>query len=288
MTRSSSNLLTFGLGVAAILASASTARAQDPEAVRRQFMITVPQAASGGTLAEYFRGAPGTNTGTPLAFGPAMGDVFFAGGYENKVRNAKLANGSFGPDGLDDGSVSFGFGLGDANDLFGFATVVTSLSPFKWGLGNQTALSFQAFHNIDPTLAVAVGVESAIVSGGRQGAGDESYYAVVSKVFVQPSSSVSFLRALTMSVGAGNGRFRMIDDVRTNNKTINAFGSVAALVHEQVSVIADYTGQDINVGLSVVPFKWLPVAITPALADITGTASARARLIIGAGFGLHF
>jgi hypothetical protein len=289
MTRSSSKFLTFGLAAVALASLASTAVGQDLEAIRRQFLIkNVPQAAAAGGLVDLFRGAPGTNTGTPLAFGPGMGDFFIGGGYQAETRGTKLPNGTWTPNGQDDGSISAGFGLGDARDGIGLTTVITSLSTFRSGFGNRTAFSFQAFRNLNPSTAIAVGVENAFISGGGNTDGTDSWYGVISHVYQQPSADMAWLKAITVSAGVGNGRFRTAADVRKDNKTVNAFGSLALLVHEQVSLIGDYTGQDLNVGMSIVPFKKFPVAITPALVDLTGTASKSARFTIGAGIGMHF
>ncbi|MCC7196336.1 MAG: hypothetical protein IT356_12345 [Gemmatimonadaceae bacterium] len=284
-----SKFLPAALAAAALVTLASAvATAQDAEALRRQFTIKVPQTAAAGGLADLFRGAPGTNTGTPLAFGPGMGDFFIGGGYQASTRGYKGSNGVFSDNGGDDGSISAGFGLGDATDGIGLTTVITSLSTFRSGFGNRTAFSFQAFRNLNPSTAVAVGVENAFIAGGQKTDGADSWYGVISHVYQQPSADMAWLKAVTVSAGVGNGRFRTTADVRKDNKTVNAFASVALLVHDQVSFIGDYTGQDVNVGMSIVPFKSFPVSITPALVDLTGTASKSPRFTIGAGVGLHF
>lgn len=289
MIRIPSKFLPAALAAAALVTLASTvATAQDAEALRRQFTIKVPQTAAAGGLADLFRGAPGTNTGTPLAFGPGMGDFFIGGGYQASTRGYKGSNGVFSNNGADDGSISAGFGLGDATDGIGLTTVITSLSTFRSGFGNRTAFSFQAFRNLNPSTAVAVGVENAFIAGGQKTDGADSWYGVISHVYQQPSADIAWLKAVTVSAGVGNGRFRTTADVRKDNKTVNAFASVALLVHDQVSFIGDYTGQDVNVGMSIVPFKSFPVSITPALVDLTGTASKSPRFTIGAGVGLHF
>jgi hypothetical protein len=52
--------------------------------------------------------------------------------------------------------------------------------------------------------------------------------------------------------------------------------------------VADWTGQDLNLGVSLAPFPALPLVVTPALADLTGRAGDGARFTVGAGFGLRF
>ncbi len=286
MTRT--KLLTLGL---AAVAFAGTAMAQqDPEAMRRRFMLNIPANAptsTGGGLTDLFRGAPGTNTGTPLAFGAQMGDIFVGGGFQSETRGIKLANGNFTEGGDSDGSVSLGFGLGNSTEAISLTTVITSLSTFRSGFGNRTAFSFALSRNISPTLAFGVGVENAFISGGGKTDGTDSWYGVVSKVIQNPGGS-EFLKALTLSGGVGNGRFRMIDDVNSGNETVNVFASAAALLHEQFSVITDWTGQDLNIGASFVPFKKFPFSITPALVDVLGIANGSPRFTLGAGIGMHF
>jgi hypothetical protein len=287
----SRSLTLFSIGLAlALAAAAAPAAAQDAAANRQKFKLEVPAQAAQepGDVVAMLRGAPGTSTATPLAFIPAMGDAFISGGYQMHKRSMKQANGAWGADGKNDGSLSLGFGLGDASDVVGLEVVATTVSPFRVGLGRRSTISVQVAHLIDPTFAVAVGVENAVLSGLEGEDGTQSFYGVASKVFRHPFAGASWLGAITVSGGLGNGRFRMVDDFNANNGTVNAFGSLALLVHDQVSLVTDYTGQDLNVGVSVVPYKKIPLVITPALVDLTGTASRTARFVLGAGLGLHF
>jgi hypothetical protein len=288
MIRSQSRLLSAVLGAAAILGMAATAGAQDVDALRKKYMLTVPEAGAAQTTSNFFIGAPGASTATPLAFGPNWGDAFVGGGYQASTRGVHLANGTNTANGQDDGSVSAGFGIGNSSDFLSLETVITSLSTFRSGFFNRTAFSFQLSRMLDNTSALAVGVENAFIAGGGHTDGTDSWYAVASKVFVMDGTSGGLFKAVTASAGLGNGRFRFIGDVANNKKTVNAFASASLLVHEQVSVIADYTGQDVNLGLSIVPFKAFPIIFTPAIADITQTASQSARFVMGVGIGMHF
>jgi hypothetical protein len=170
--------------------------------------------------------------------------------------------------------------------------VVTSLSTIHTGFFRLTAYSFQVDRMLNSTTAVAIGVEDAFTAGvnseGSHSDGTDSWYAVASKVFILPSTSSGFFKALTISGGLGNGRFRSLDDVSKNNQTVNVFGSVSLLMTDRISAIADYAGQDLNLGLSFVPFKKFPMVFTPAIADVTRTASKTARFVLGAGIGMHF
>ena len=288
MIRSQSRLCSALLGAAAILGIAANAGAQDTDALRKKYMLSVPDAAPSVVAgSEFFVGAPGASAASPLAFGPNWGDAFVGAGYQAATRGTKLANGTLSANGNDDGSISAGLGVGNSSDFVSLEIVATSLSTFRSGFGNRTAFSFQLSRMLDRSSAIAVGVENAFIAGGQKTDGTDSWYAVASKVFTLPTSG-DFFKAVTVSAGLGNGRFRFIDDVNSDRKTVNAFGSVSMLLHNRVSVIADYTGQDLNVGLSFVPFKWFPVIFSPALADVTQTASKTMRFVMGVGIGVHF
>lgn len=270
----------------AVSAAAPLAAQQTADQLRAKFMIKVPQQQLEMASQPFFRGAPGTSSGSPMGFGPSWRDAFVGGGYQ-QVRGIRRPDGSVTRGGKPDGSVSGGLGLGNSRDAIGLEVIVSSLSTFRSGFGNVTAFSFKAHHMVSGSAAIAVGVENAFVVGGYKTDGTSSVYVVASKV-IGLSSGNSYLKALTVSGGIGNGRFRFQKDVRIDRKTVNAFGSAGLLIVDQLSAIADWTGQDLTLGASIVPFKKFPVILTPAFADVTGAANDEVRFIMGAGIGIRF
>jgi hypothetical protein len=119
-----------------------------------------------------------------------------------------------------------------------------------------------------------------------------SYYAVVTKVFKTREFINEPFSRVAVTAGIGSGQFLPFDTInqaviRGENPTgLNVFGSVGVRVFEPVSAIVEWTGQDLGVGLSIVPFKNLPFVITPAFRDITGAGDG-ARFIMGAGVSLR-
>ena len=69
---------------------------------------------------------------------------------------------------------------------------------------------------------------------------------------------------------------------------INAFGSVGVRIWSFLNVVADWTGQDLNVGVSVTPIPDFPLVLTPALVDVTGRAGDKMRFSIGAALTYDF
>jgi hypothetical protein len=293
MIRSRTRLVCATLAAAAILGKAATVGAQEADTTRLKFMLSVPDLRSIIAPSNFFRGAPGASSGSPLAFGPDWGDAFVGAGYQNSTRGIKQPSGTITPNSRSDGTVSAGFGLGDGRRAVSVQVVATSLSTVRAGLFQLTAYSFQLSRMLGNTSAVAIGVEDAFTIGGDPGSGPggdgtDSWYAVASKVFLLRPASSDVFKALTVSGGIGNGRFRSLSDVTANRQGVNAFGSASLLVTGQLSVIADYAGQDLNLGLSLIPFANFPVVFTPAMADVTRTASRTPRFELGVGIGMHF
>jgi len=232
-----------------------------------------------GTVSQpFFRGAPGTSSGSPSGFGAGWRDGFVGGGYQ-QVRGGGQA----------DGSIAGGFGLGNAKDAVGLEVVVASLSTFRSGLFDRTAFSFKAHHMVSSSASIAIGVENAFIAGGGETDGASSVFAVASKQ-MNLGEGAGFLagKSLTMSGGVGNGRFRFEKDALADKKTINFFGSVGVQVHEKASVFADWGGQDLTLGLSFVPIKEFPIILTPAIADVTGRNGNDPRFTMGFGIGMRF
>ena len=248
-------------------------RAVSPEQLKQ--VLTFAAIQGGGLPASqpFFRGAPGTSSGSPSGFGAAWRDGFVGGGYQ-QVRGG----------GQSDGSMAVGFGLGNAKDAVGLEVVAASLGTFRSGLYERTAFSFKAHHMVGSDASIALGVENAIITGGSDG-GDPSVFVAGTKIFSMPES---FFKQVTVSAGIGNGRFRFEKDFLKDKKTVNAFASVGATIHEQASVFADWGGQDLAIGLSLVPIKAFPVILTPAIADITGQNGRDPRFTLGFGIGMHF
>lgn len=222
----------------------------------------------------FFRGSPGTSSGSPSGFGAAWRDGFVGGGYQQATGG-----------GQSDGSMAFGFGLGNPQDAVGLEVSIASLSSFRSGLFDRTAFSFKAHRLVSESAAIGVGVENAFIAGGGNNNGGTSVYIAASKVLQLQSGPFSLV---TVSGGAGNGRFRFEKDQVADNKTVNVFASVGAQFHEQASVLLDWGGQDLAAGFSVVPLKAFPVIITPTFNNLTGQNGNDIRFSLGFGIGMKF
>lgn len=249
------------------------------EALREQLKISpLPVTLTPSTLGP--AASPGSSSGSPTAFGADFGSAFAGVSFQERTRFTDSS----------DGAVSAGFGLGDASKAVGLEVAVSVLDLTSRNGDDQAfdrgSFSFKLHRRFPNNFAVAVGYENAIVWGFTDAG--SSFYGVGSKIFQLQNSPQKPFSSLTMSLGVGNGRFRTEDDFNDDKETVNVFGSAGLRVLEPVSVIADWTGQDLTLGASIVPFRNLPIVITPALSDITGSAGDGSRFILGIGYSYSY
>jgi len=272
------------LGIAAVLgmAFATSALAQD---ARKQLMID--DAEGLGTEVGHFpRGAPGTSTGSPIAYGANWGDVYAGAGFQAPIRYSNAS----------DGSLTVGMGFANAKDFVGIDVGLNLLSTVRSGFTNRMTIGAKIHKLFGDGWGVAVGTQGIYVTNKPTDSdGDPAFYGVVSHVWDLQGTWFSDFKSLTLSVGAGNETFRTESDIRTDDKTIGVFGSAALRLMDQIAVIVDWPGQDLNVGVSVVPFKNFPLVLTPAIVDVTGQAgtfntpqAVRPRFSLGAGMAFRF
>lgn len=250
------------------------------EDLRQQLLLPLPPVLQSPPLETV--PAPGSSALSPTAFGASFGQAFAGAAFQGRTRFSNTS----------DGTISAGFGLGDARKSAGLQVSVTVLNLFNNREGrddsafNRGAISFKLHRLLSNDLAVAVGVENAIVWGFTDAG--TSGYGVVSKIFRLKQNPAEPFSTLTLSLGLGGGRFRSEHDFQKGVDSINVFGSAAVRVTESVSAIADWAGQDLTLGVSIVPFRDIPLVITPAFTDITGSAGDGDRFFLGVGYSYSF
>jgi hypothetical protein len=275
------------------------------EAISRLSIPSQVPAIVAGTATSTF---PVGGLGTPSAFGANWGDFFLGAGYQNETRpniysnvnlpSSSLASTAEKAKGKETYAYSVGLGLGDARNFFGLETVATTYN--RTGAGNPGSfdnggVSFKIHKLLGDNFAIAGGYENAItfgnnpatrdggVNGGRTGYG-------VASLILNPDPNMGFFSNTTLSVGAGAGRFRSVGDIRGNKDNINVFGSLGTRLFSNISLVGDWNGQDLSVGLPItIPFGGgTSFQVTPALVDIANPETGGSRFSVSGGLGLHF
>lgn len=238
---------------------------------RAKLLLPVPTSMGSVGSTVIGRAQPGVTTSSPLAFGPSFGDMFVGASYQADARYTDS----------EDGTASFGMGFLNPVDKVGVEVVLTSLSTVRGGFGKRMAAGFKVHKLLPNALAIAVGVEGVKVRGFTDS--EQSWYGAVSKYMtIHPGK---YFNAVTLNAGAGNGRFQSEENMLAGEDGIGFFASGGIRVMQYLGAIADWTGQDLNIGASLaLPIERFSLIITPALSDVTESAGDGARFT--AGFGL--
>lgn len=223
------------------------------------------------------RSAPGISILTPSAYGQSWGSASIGAGFQSRTRFTNKA----------DGVLGFGIGLGNAQKAVGLDLGLTlvDLKPIE-NIVQSGTLSLKLHRRLPDDFAIAVGVKNLVRFGGTDSG--TGYYGVVTKRFTLQENVEKPFSQLFVSAGLGSGQFRSELDINNKQDTVGLFGSVAVRMAEPVSAIAEWSGQDLSLGLSIVPFRDVPLVITPAITDITGNAGDGSRFILGIGYGISF
>lgn len=203
-------------------------------------------AATGATNAP--AAAPGMSLGSPIGFGASWGDAGIGVGGQTLDDSS--------PDDVD-GSAALVIGLGDAEKYVGLEAVVDIIS-LREDFGEDGAFALKLHTSLPGNAAFAVGVENIGRWGDAEG-GTSSVYAVASKFF-----NVGGM-PLAVNVGLGDNRFNEDGDTGAN-----IFGGLALYVHPQFSLIADWTGAALNLGVSALPFRSVPLVLTLGALNVSG------------------
>jgi hypothetical protein len=226
------------------------------------------------TAPTFYKASPNISIITPSGYGADWGEVGVGIGFQERTRFTNDSDAVFG----------IGFGLGDAQKFVGVQVGVTLTDisdPF-----DDARVSVKIHRRLPYDFSVAVGVQGGVVLG--QTDGGSSVYGVVTKRFPLKQDIREPFSEIYASIGIGGGQFRSESDINEGIESVGVFGSVAVRVLEPMSLITEWTGQDLTIGISIVPFRNLPLVIVPAITDITGSAGDGTRFIFGVGYSFSF
>ena len=221
-----------------------------------------------------YRASPSITIINPSGYGASWGSGGIGFGFQERARFREES----------DGVVGFGFGLGDSRESIG-AQVGISLvdlsAPFQDG-----AINLKLHRRLPEDFAVAVGVQGLATWGNTDGG--SSLYGVVTKRLKLRQDRTKPFSEIYTTLGAGGGQFRSESDIDNGNDTIGIFGSLGVKVIQPVGFVAEWTGQDLTLGVPIVLFRRLPLVIVPAITDITGSAGDGTRFVFGFGYTFSF
>lgn len=128
---------------------------------------------------------------------------------------------------------------------------------------------------------------NALPWGEAELSGD-TYYGVISQTFIL-SPNKTYHLPIVLSAGGGNGWFRFKTDVENEKENaVGIFGSIGIYVHPQVSLTSSWAANELNFGLSTVPIRQFPLAITVGVGDALEEYEHGSKLILIIGTGYNF
>lgn len=223
-----------------------------------------------------FQASPALSIAIPTGYGADKNTAFISGTYQNRTRYTNVS----------DGGLGIGVGLGNAQKSVGVELSYT-LASFGGSRDIGTGgFNVKVHKQLPNDFAVAAGYNGLVNIGGRNDF-ENSVYGTVTKVFRTREDINTPLSRVAVTAGVGSGQFRSESAINKGSGGIGVFGNVAVRVAQPVSVIAEWSGQDLGVGVSVAPFKNIPLVITPAVRDIVGAGNGP-RFVLGAGVGFKF
>ncbi|AFY43908.1 hypothetical protein [Nostoc sp. PCC 7107] len=224
----------------------------------------------------------------PLFYSPSL-SIYVPTGFGSD-KNTVFASVSYQPRGRfsndDDLGAGIGVGLGDAWKSVGVELSYTFASFGRnrdFGSGGFNAKVHRQFPG-DWSLAVGW---NGFINVGDANSFEQSVYGVATKIFRTQDNLNSPFSRVALTVGVGSGQFRTEDAVANGDDNINIFGNIAVRVAKPASFIVEWSGQDLGIGVSVIPFHNIPFVITPALRDITGAGDGT-RFVLGTAFSFQF
>ncbi len=229
---------------------------------------------------------PASTAGTPSGYGASQGQAYFGVGLVLPLDEDS--------EGFRDGSYSTGFGLGNPRKSVGLEVNVniassggTYLQGGRFDVADSGYLGFKLHRYFPDGTAVAVGWTNP-VKWGESSENKNTLYGVVTRAFALQPNNPNHRLPLTISLGYGNGGFRTVGTRETDENNANIFGSLALRVIPQASLISSWTGNSLNIGSSIAPFKNTPIVVNAIFTDLTRNFDRGVGFSLSAGYVFQF
>lgn len=207
------------------------------------------------------RSGPSISLGSPLGFGMEWGTVALGGGIQQVVDDPRAR--FYGSNGV-------AIGIGQARWL---ALELSAGVNHLYEFGDSGGAGFKLHHSFGYT-AVSVGMDQA-VRWGLASNGNSSTYVALTRL-------VPLAEDVLLSVNLGG---KQSSDAAL---TKNLFGGVAILFNSRISFVTDYTGRDLNAGVSFVPVDRFPLSLTVGATNLLEKDNTRCAVVGSAGLALKF
>jgi hypothetical protein len=275
-------LVPIGAGYGQLATDTAIDRVEPADSLRAQFHVPVAESARSPA---FQRVGPAMGASSPTGYGARAGDLYLGAALQLKARSYWRRDGTQ-VDPPVDGAIAGGVGFGNPERLLGLQVDVISFSTVRSGVGTNMGVDLKVHRALPHQIGLALGYESAFVRGETDSG--SSRYAVLSKWTALREDSEGLFGSLVISAGMGDGRFRPVDAWNEDSSRFYPFGSIGLRIFEPLSVIADWTGQDLAVVVSVAPFRRLPAVASLGFRDVAGSGYPSPRFVAAASYAFRY
>jgi hypothetical protein len=203
---------------------------------------------------------PSLGGGLPTGFVGGWGDYFFSGsaGTPGNLRN-----------GVPDGSLNLGFGLGDPQRFLGVELYsgIGSIKNLNANGSFGATLGRVLVNRSDLQVSVAGGVIDAFTYGTEPNPQPINGYGAVSVALPLRPGDPRFSQMVQFTVGGGGSSFAAIDSSFQTSET-GVFGAVGMELLANLGLSVGMSSRSANVNLSWVPFRTVPIYVNLIAADV--------------------
>jgi len=228
--------------------------------------------------------APGLSFGAPSAYGAGGGSVFIGISYGADGQEGIFTFYDKDDKKVADGSMNFGFGLGDPNKLAAEVSV---------GIISMSCQNGKSCFGADGTIGLKIHkkLESQFIDGLGLGYSDmvrwgeasdfATFYGVASKDFKIKNRDALF------SLGLGTGSFRSKSDMDSDKNNPNLFGGIGVKLTPRLSIASSWNGSTLGAGFGISPFD-VPLSVSAGVTDITDVNGKGYQYSINIGYSYTF
>ena len=227
--------------------------------------------------------APGLSFGVPSAYGASGGSVFMGLSYSADGQDGPFTTYKNGKK-VADGSMNFGFGLGDPNKLaaevsIGIISLLCQNGSSCFGADGTAGLKLHKLFDDGFIDGIGLGYSNLVRWG--EASDVETYYGVASKDF-----KINNMNGL-FSLGIGTGGFRSKSDIDANKNNPNLFGGIGVQLAPRISLASSWNGSTLATGFGLSPFDF-PLSLSIGLTDLTDVNGKGSQYSINAGYSFSF
>jgi len=228
--------------------------------------------------------APGLSFGAPSAYGAGGGSVFLGISYGADGQDGLFTFYNKDNEKVADGSMNFGFGIGDPNKLAAEVSVgIISMScqDGESCFGADGTMGLKLHRKLEGQFVNGIGFGYSDLVRWGQASDFATLYGVASKdLKIKNKDGL-------LSVGIGTGSFRSKADMDSNKNNPNLFGGIGVKLSSRLSLASSWNGSTLGAGFGISPFDF-PLSVSAGVTDITDVNGKGYQYSINIGYSLNF